>query len=160
MWDGKSFSEIAWKHIWWPVTWNITFFADVVYGFFQLSMLDDPPIGGRWKSFSWVFKRELILFFQIKFWKDFYSTLSLNPVVLFLADIHMHEARSVLPWQIFYLREYNLVWIVKRTLLWKLLIKLLHSLPKIILQRGGRLNVLKSSFMTLSINKKSQISHY
>ena len=35
--------------------------------------------------------------------------------------------------QVFYLREDNLVWIVKRTLLWELLIKLLHYLPKITL---------------------------
>ena len=45
----------------------------------------------------------------------------------------MHEARSVLLWQVFYLREDNLVWIVKRMLLWNLLRKLLHYLPKIIL---------------------------
>ena len=40
-----------------------------------------------WKSFSWVFKRGLVLFFPNKFFKIFIFIYFYNPVVLFLADI-------------------------------------------------------------------------
>ena len=49
---------------------------------------------------------------------------------------------SVLPWQAFYFKEDNLGWIVWKTLLWELLIKLLRYLPKIILQMCSLFNCL------------------
>ena len=51
----------------------------------------------------------------------------------------MHEAWSVLLWQVFNLREDNLIWIVKRILLWNLIRKLLHYLPKITLHYSSSL---------------------
>ena len=42
-----------------------------------------------WKSFSWVFKRGLILFFQIKFWKDFYFTLFFKSCCVILSWYHL-----------------------------------------------------------------------
>ena len=48
--------------------------------------------------------------------------------VLWCTYTQMHEARSVLFWQVFYLREYNLVWIIKRSLLWKFAHKIVASL--------------------------------
>ena len=67
------------------------------------------------------------------------TTQLINELVIFtilnlLVAEHSYNSVRTGYWQVFYLREYNLVWIVKRSLLWKLLIKLLHSLPKIILQ--------------------------
>ena len=75
----------------------------------------------------------------------------------------MHNARSVLLWQVFYLREDNLVWIVKRSLLWKLPIKLLHSLPKIILHPNhfsffhGQLTLKSLVFLFLPTHLKQQL---
>ena len=73
----------------------------------------------------------------------------------------MHEAWSVLLWQVFYLREDNLIWIGKRMLLWNLLRKLLHYLQKITLQIYlWRVATLKKKKKTswMSCNIKSWVN--
>ena len=72
---------------------------------------------------------------------------------------------SVLLWQVFYLREDNLVWIVKRMLLWNFIRKLLHYLPKITLQcmrsSGSGLSWhLKNKTITWAIGKWKSKSYY
>ena len=102
--------KLVWKQIEWLSSFK---FMDV---WMSWTLLYSPVVS--MKVFFWgVFKRGLVNF-SLNNFQDFKS------LSILLFDC------VTLSW---YLREDNLIWIVKRMLLWSLLRKLLHYLPKITL---------------------------